>query len=123
MWERTLQDLIRGLRANKNDEAKFIAQANEEIRREIKSKDMELKAGAVMKLTYVRVCPFFVIPFRELMPSITARNARLRHVLGVIPRRRGHVFSQDSSQGRRVSCRSSVIRPRHRCPHAHNKPS
>ncbi|KAF8131643.1 adaptin N terminal region-domain-containing protein [Boletus edulis] len=53
MWERTLQDLIRGLRANKNDQAKFIAQANEEIRREIKTKDMELKAGAVMKLTYL----------------------------------------------------------------------
>jgi hypothetical protein len=61
MWERTLQDLIRGLRANKNDEAKFIAQANEEIRREIKSKDMELKAAAVMKLTYVRVCSFLAI--------------------------------------------------------------
>jgi len=54
MWERTLQDLIRGLRANKNDESKFIAQAMDEIRREIKSKDMELKAGAVMKLAYVR---------------------------------------------------------------------
>ena len=57
MWERTLQDLIRGLRANKNDQAKFIAQANDEIRREIKNKDMELKAAAVMKLTYVRVYP------------------------------------------------------------------
>ena len=55
MWERTLQDLIRGLRANKKDEAKFIAQAVEEIRQEIRSKDMELKAGAVLKLTYVRV--------------------------------------------------------------------
>ena len=54
MWERTLQDLIRGLRANKQDEAKFIAQAVDEIRREIRSKDMELKAGAVLKLTYVR---------------------------------------------------------------------
>ena len=54
MWERTLQDLVRGLRANKNDEEKFIAQAIEEIRQEVKSKDMELKAGAVMKLTYVR---------------------------------------------------------------------
>ncbi|ETW86760.1 hypothetical protein HETIRDRAFT_166278 [Heterobasidion irregulare TC 32-1] len=53
MWERTLQDLIRGLRANKKDEAKFIAQALDEIRREVKSKDMELKAGAVLKLTYV----------------------------------------------------------------------
>ena len=55
MWERTLQDLIRGLRANKKDEAKFIAQAVDEIRQEIKSKDMELKAGAVLKLTYVRI--------------------------------------------------------------------
>ncbi|KAI0059437.1 Adaptor protein complex AP-3 delta subunit, partial [Artomyces pyxidatus] len=55
MWERTLQDLIRGLRANKKDEAKFIAQAVEEIRNEIKGKDMELKAGAVLKLTYLEM--------------------------------------------------------------------
>lgn len=54
MWERTLKDLIRGLRANKTDESKFIATALDEIRREVRSKDMELKAGAVLKLTYVR---------------------------------------------------------------------
>ncbi|KAF5368594.1 hypothetical protein D9758_002444 [Tetrapyrgos nigripes] len=53
MWERTLQDLIRGLRANKKDESQFIAQAIEEIRKEIKGDDMELKAGAVLKLTYL----------------------------------------------------------------------
>ncbi|KAF8079147.1 adaptin N terminal region-domain-containing protein [Lyophyllum atratum] len=53
MWERTLQDLIRGLRANKKDEAKFISKAVDEIRKEIKSDDMELKAGAVLKLTYL----------------------------------------------------------------------
>ncbi|CAL1694631.1 unnamed protein product [Somion occarium] len=53
MWERTLQDLIRGLRANKQDEAKFIAQALDEIRNEVRSKDMELKAAAVLKLTYL----------------------------------------------------------------------
>ncbi|KAH8991957.1 Adaptor protein complex AP-3 delta subunit [Lactarius akahatsu] len=50
-----LQDLIRGLRANKKDEAKFLAQAVDEIRQEIKSKDMELKAGAVLKLTYLEM--------------------------------------------------------------------
>lgn len=61
MWERTLQDLIRGLRANKKDEAKFIAQAVDEIRNEVKSKDMDLKAGAVLKLTYV-------CGFRQLIP-------------------------------------------------------
>lgn len=54
MWERTLQDLVRGLRANKKDESKFIAKVVDEIRQEIKSDDMELKAGAVLKLTYVR---------------------------------------------------------------------
>ncbi|OCH95738.1 Adaptor protein complex AP-3 delta subunit, partial [Obba rivulosa] len=53
MWERTLQDLIRGLRANKKDESKFISQAIDEIRQEVRSKDMELKAGAVLKLTYL----------------------------------------------------------------------
>ncbi|KAL0061526.1 AP-3 complex subunit delta [Marasmius tenuissimus] len=53
MWERTLQDLIRGLRSNKKDESKFISKAIEEIRHEIKTDDMELKAGAVMKLTYL----------------------------------------------------------------------
>ncbi|KAI9060492.1 Adaptor protein complex AP-3 delta subunit [Trametes sanguinea] len=55
MWERTLQDLIRGLRANKKDESKFIAQAVDEIRHEIKSKDMEIKAAAVLKLTYLHM--------------------------------------------------------------------
>lgn len=54
MWERTLQDLIRGLRANKKDESKFLAKAVDEIRHEIKTDDMELKAGAVLKLAYVR---------------------------------------------------------------------
>ena len=55
MWERTLQDLIRGLRANKKDESRFIARAVDEIRKEIRSKDMEIKAAAVLKLTYVSV--------------------------------------------------------------------
>jgi hypothetical protein len=55
MFERTLSDLIRGLRAlSKKDEPKFISLAINEIRSEIRSKDMELKAAAVLKLTYVR---------------------------------------------------------------------
>ena len=60
MWERNLQDLIRGLRANKNDEAKFIASAIDDIRQEVKSKDMEVKAGAVLKLAYVCAHPTLV---------------------------------------------------------------
>lgn len=54
MFERTLADLIRGLRASsKQDEQAFIAKAVDEIRAEVRSKDMELKAAAVLKLTYV----------------------------------------------------------------------
>ena len=53
MWERTLQDLIRGLRANKHDEAKFINQAIDEIRTEARSKDMGVKAAAILKMTFV----------------------------------------------------------------------
>ena len=77
MWERTLQDLIRGLRANKKDESKFIAQAVDEIRAEIKSKDMEIKAAAILKLTYV--CTPLVLCRLRLM----VRDASLKlHMLG-----------------------------------------
>jgi AP-3 complex subunit delta len=71
MWERTLQDLIRGLRANKKDEAKFIAKAVDEIRQEIKSEDMELKAGAVLKLSYVRTRPtrLSMSNFAQMQPA------------------------------------------------------
>jgi len=58
MFERTLADLIRGLRAcSKQDEPAFIAKAVDEIRNEVKSKDMELKGAAVLKLSYVLVVP------------------------------------------------------------------
>lgn len=70
MWERTLQDLIRGLRANKKDESKFISKAVDEIRTEIKSEDMELKAGAVLKLTYVSA-----IDCRDEHAELTLRNS------------------------------------------------
>ncbi|KAG9083251.1 AP-3 complex subunit delta [Ceratobasidium sp. 370] len=73
MWERTLSDLIRGLRANKGDESQFIATAIDEIRAEVKSKDMDLKAAAVLKLVYLdmlgypmRWASFYVV---EVMSS------------------------------------------------------
>jgi AP-3 complex subunit delta-1 len=62
MWERTLSDLIRGLRANKGDESQFIAKAVDEIRIEVKSKDMDLKAAAVLKLVYVRQRDILHVP-------------------------------------------------------------
>jgi len=58
MFERTLQDLIRGLRAHKASskaqEDAFIQEAMIEIREELKGKDMALKAEGMIKMCYVR---------------------------------------------------------------------
>ncbi|ODN78393.1 hypothetical protein L202_04032 [Cryptococcus amylolentus CBS 6039] len=57
MFERTLQDLIRGLRAHKGapkaQEDAFITEAMAEIRDELKGKDMALKAEGVIKMCYL----------------------------------------------------------------------
>lgn len=57
MFERTLQDLIRGLRAHKASsraqEEAFLNEAMGEIREELKGKDMALKAEAILKMCYV----------------------------------------------------------------------
>lgn len=75
MWERNLQDLIRGLRAHRNDEARFIASAIDEIRGEVRSEDMELKAAAVVKLTYV--CVLSHIPISRQTYFDIVRDARI----------------------------------------------
>ena len=57
MFERTLQDLIRGLRAqkasSKAQEDAFLAGAMDEIKEELKGKDMVLKAEGILKVCYV----------------------------------------------------------------------
>lgn len=56
MFERTLESLIKGLRSHRGaDEASFVATLLDEIRNEVRSGDMQVKAGAVLKLTYVSV--------------------------------------------------------------------
>lgn len=59
MFERTLQDLIRGLRAHKTaskaQEDAFLAEVMVEIRQELRGKDMALKAEGVIKMCYVCV--------------------------------------------------------------------
>ena len=41
MFEKNLHDLVRGIRTNKNNEAKFISACIEEIRNEIKTVSIE----------------------------------------------------------------------------------
>jgi hypothetical protein len=54
MFEKTLQDLVKGIRANKNSEEKYIQECIHEIRKEVNSKEYQIKAVAIQKLTYVK---------------------------------------------------------------------
>ncbi|KAG6572944.1 AP-3 complex subunit delta-like [Cucurbita moschata] len=53
LFQRTLDDLIKGLRLQLLGESAFITKAMDEIRREIKSTDPQTKATALQKLSYL----------------------------------------------------------------------
>lgn len=54
VFERTLIDLIKGIRSHANDEEAFIATCLLECRKEATSQDADLKSEAILKLAYVR---------------------------------------------------------------------
>lgn len=55
MFEKSLYDLIRGLRNHKGSEKEYIAESIKECRKEIRTNDMDLKATALLKLTYLEM--------------------------------------------------------------------
>ncbi|KAJ1676994.1 AP-3 complex subunit delta-1, partial [Spiromyces aspiralis] len=52
MFEKSLPDLIRGIRANKRNESAYIAKCLEEIHVELNSSDDGTKTNAISKLCY-----------------------------------------------------------------------
>ncbi|XP_008558668.1 AP-3 complex subunit delta-1 [Microplitis demolitor] len=55
MFDKNLTDLVRGIRNNKNNEAKYITQCIEEIKQELRQDNVAVKANAVAKLTYLQM--------------------------------------------------------------------
>lgn len=55
MFEKSLVDLIRGMRGNKGREAEYLQSAIKECRAEIRSQDMDVKATALLKLIYLEM--------------------------------------------------------------------
>ncbi|KAK4669446.1 AP-3 complex subunit delta [Podospora pseudopauciseta] len=55
MFEKSLYDLIRGLRNHKGNEKEYIQNCLKECRSEIRSPDMDLKATALLKLIYLEM--------------------------------------------------------------------
>ncbi|SPO26352.1 related to Adapter-related protein complex 3 delta 1 subunit [Ustilago trichophora] len=76
MFERTLSALIKGLRSHRGkDEPKYVAQVMDEIRHEVRSGDLEVKAEAVLKLTYLQMLgyPFAGANFHMLETMASAK--------------------------------------------------
>jgi len=78
MFEKSLNELIKGIRAHKGSEAKYIDAAIADCRKEVKSKDMDIKAKAVLKLAYVP-------PLHCSSTLTAATNVRVRVFVGVVP--------------------------------------
>ncbi|KAG9258298.1 adaptin N terminal region-domain-containing protein [Emericellopsis atlantica] len=55
MFEKSLYDLIRGLRNHKGNEKDYVQKSLKECRSEIRSQDIDLKATALLKLIYLEM--------------------------------------------------------------------
>lgn len=55
MFEKTLTDIVKGIRASKRDTALYISQCIAEIKSEINDSDMFVKANALQKLTFLQM--------------------------------------------------------------------
>ena len=80
MFEKSLVDLIRGLRSHKGDEAEYIQSALKECRSEIRSQDMDVKATALLKLIYLEMFGYDMAwaAFNVLEVMSSAKHAQKR---------------------------------------------
>ncbi|KAJ1907562.1 AP-3 complex subunit delta, partial [Tieghemiomyces parasiticus] len=73
MFEKSLSDLIRGIRANKRSEQTYITTCLDEIRAELKAKDSHVKYLAVAKLCYLHMLGYdgawAAFPILEVMAA------------------------------------------------------
>lgn len=63
LFQQSLQDLVKGIRAHRRDEEEFIRSKLTEIITECRSADITKKTTAVLKLTHVCVNVFLVFTF------------------------------------------------------------
>ncbi|KAI0243748.1 AP-3 complex subunit delta [Massospora cicadina] len=94
MFERSLLEMIRGLRACKQNEQDHIAKCIDEIRNELKTDDMEIKTMAISKLNYLQMlgydfswAAFHVV---EVMSSSNLAQKRVGYLAA------GQCFRQDT---------------------------
>lgn len=73
MFEKSLQDMVKGIRNAGNDATAYTAKCIQEIKEELKSKDVTIKAQALQKLIYVSILASIgLIEFMEI--SLQSRS-------------------------------------------------
>lgn len=82
MFEKSLTSLIKGLRSHRGkDEPKYIADRVQEIRHEVKSADMEVKAEAVLKLAYLRMLGYEVQSASfSILETMASSQYHIKHI-------------------------------------------
>lgn len=82
MFEKSLTTLIKGLRSHRGkDEAKYIASMLDEIRTEVKSADMDVKAEAVLKLAYLRMLGYEVKSASfSMLEAMASSKYHVKHI-------------------------------------------
>jgi AP-3 complex subunit delta-1 len=84
MFEKTLQDVVKGIRASKRDTALYISQCIAEIKTEINSSDMYIKANALQKLTFLHMMGYSMswasFPTIEVMSSPRFAQKRIGYL-------------------------------------------
>ncbi|SPC64374.1 related to Adapter-related protein complex 3 delta 1 subunit [Ustilago sp. UG-2017b] len=82
MFERSLSALIKGLRSHRGkDESKYVALILDEIRHEVRSGDLQVKAEAILKLTYLQMLgyPFSGANF-HVLETMASSKYHHKHV-------------------------------------------
>ncbi|XP_022737832.1 AP-3 complex subunit delta-like [Durio zibethinus] len=79
LFQRTLEDLIKGLRQQLIGEQAFISKALEEIRKEIKSTDLSTKSTALLKLSYLSSLHFHDMSFATFHALEVLSSPRFSH--------------------------------------------
>ncbi|KAM1398325.1 hypothetical protein ACFX2I_015787 [Malus domestica] len=95
LFQRTLEDLIKGLRLQLIGESAFLSKALDEIRREVKSTDADTKANALHKLTYLSSLHFYDMSFAAFHVVELLSSTRFSHKK-IAYHAAAHSFSDDT---------------------------
>jgi len=88
LFQKSLQDMIKGIRTNKKGEADFIQQCLDEIRQELKHKEVMVKVIAVSKMTYLYMLghdmDFAAFNVIEIMSEASFANKRVGYLAATL---------------------------------------